>query len=51
MGLEDRKFVMDVFAWFLNVTSSVLIVFVNKKLMDGKVGYKFVFGKLCLRAA
>lgn len=35
----------DVFAWFLNVSTSVLIVFVNKVLMDPKMGYKFVFGK------
>ncbi|KXZ46534.1 hypothetical protein GPECTOR_42g741 [Gonium pectorale] len=34
---------MDVFAWFLNVSTSVLIVFVNKLLMDPKMGYKFVF--------
>ncbi|KAG2427131.1 hypothetical protein HXX76_012641 [Chlamydomonas incerta] len=33
----------DVFAWFLNVSTSVLIVFVNKVLMDPKMGYKFVF--------
>jgi hypothetical protein len=46
MGLEDRKFVIDVCAWFLNVTTSVLIVFVNKKLMDSRHGYKFVFGGL-----
>lgn len=28
-----------------NVSTSVLIVFVNKVLMDPKMGYKFVFGK------
>ncbi|GFR45742.1 hypothetical protein Agub_g7158 [Astrephomene gubernaculifera] len=40
---KEEKLAMDVFAWFLNVSTSVLIVFVNKVLMDPKVGYKFVF--------
>jgi hypothetical protein len=39
--------VADAGAWFFNVATSVLIVFVNKVLMDSKTGYKFTFGK-CL---
>ena len=42
----ENKLATDVFAWFLNVSTSVLIVFVNKVLMDPKMGYKFVFGEL-----
>jgi hypothetical protein len=37
--------VADAGAWFFNVATSVLIVFVNKVLMDSKAGYKFTFGK------
>ena len=37
--------VADAGAWFFNVATSVLIVFVNKVLMDSKTGYKFTFGK------
>lgn len=33
----------DVLAWFFNVTTSVVIVFVNKLLMDGKTGHKFTY--------
>eukprot|EP00878_Enallax_costatus_P005590 GHUV01005863.1.p1 GENE.GHUV01005863.1~~GHUV01005863.1.p1 ORF type:complete len:373 (+),score=114.70 GHUV01005863.1:591-1709(+) len=33
----------NAFAWFLNVSTSVLIVFVNKLLMDPKKGYAFTF--------
>ncbi|KAG2491545.1 hypothetical protein HYH03_010116 [Edaphochlamys debaryana] len=40
---QEEKLAMDVFAWFLNVSTSVLIVFVNKVLMDPRMGYKFVF--------
>lgn len=41
---EDRSAVAyNVFAWFLNVSTSVLIVFVNKLLMDPKKGYAFTF--------
>lgn len=36
----------DVIAWFLNVSSSVVIVFVNKVLLDAKA-HGFVFGELC----
>ncbi len=46
MGEQDKKAVTDVFAWFLNVSTSVVIVFINKVLMDDKKGYRFVFGKL-----
>lgn len=35
----------DAFAWLGNVATSVLIVFVNKVLMDPKKGFKFQFGK------
>eukprot|EP00798_Chlamydomonas_sp_ICE-L_P031301 gene31301-6449_t len=38
---KDSK--MDFVAWFMNVSSSVLIVFVNKVLMDPNWGYGFVF--------
>ncbi|GLC37605.1 hypothetical protein PLESTB_001668700 [Pleodorina starrii] len=40
---KEEKLAMDVFAWFLNVSTSVLIVFVNKVLMDPHMGYHFVF--------
>lgn len=36
----------DSAAWFMNVLTSVAIVFVNKVLMDPKAGYKFAFGAL-----
>jgi solute carrier family 35 protein E3 len=42
---KEEKLAMDVFAWFLNVSTSVLIVFVNKVLMDPKMGYHFVYGE------
>lgn len=35
----------DALAWLLNVSTSVLIVFVNKLLMDAKQGYAFTFGE------
>lgn len=35
----------DVSAWLGNVSTSVLIVFVNKVLMDPHKGYAFVFGE------
>lgn len=35
----------DASAWFGNVATSVLIVFVNKVLMDPRTGYKFQFGR------
>lgn len=41
----DNKTVEDVFAWMFNVSTSVLIVFVNKLLMDKNFGYGFVFGE------
>lgn len=40
---EKNKAATDLLAWFLNVVSSVLIVFVNKVLMDPNWGHKFVF--------
>lgn len=36
-----------VFAWMLNVSSSVAIVFVNKVLMDQRGNYRFTFGECC----
>ncbi len=35
----------DALSLFMNVSSSVLIVFVNKSLMDPKWGFGFVFGE------
>jgi solute carrier family 35 protein E3 len=34
----------DVMSWFLNVSSSVVIVFANKVLLDAKSGHGFAFG-------
>ena len=34
-------------AWVLNVSTSVVIVFVNKQLMDAKRGHGFSFGAAC----
>lgn len=42
MGRNESKLLMDSFAWLLNVSTSVLIVFVNKLLMH-KNGYGFSF--------
>ena len=58
MGAEKEKAVpagqkrlaADGFAWVMNVSTSVLIVFVNKVLMDRKSGYKFCFGESLLVA-
>lgn len=43
MHMADQKLRMDFVAWFLNVSTSVLIVFVNKILIDDNRGYGFVF--------
>lgn len=32
-GSQDSQLAMNIFAWFSNVSTSVLIVFVNKMLM------------------
>lgn len=40
---EDKAVAFSVFAWFFNVSTSVVIVFVNKTLM-GRNGYMFNFG-------
>lgn len=45
--LRAQTAAYDAAAWFFNVSTSVLIVFVNKVLMDSKTGYKFTFGE-CL---
>jgi hypothetical protein len=45
MGEASSGKAFDAFAWFLNVSTSVLIVFVNKLLMDAKHGYAFTFGE------
>jgi hypothetical protein len=42
---DGKKLAYDGLAWFLNVSTSVLIVFVNKALMDPKKGYGFKFGE------
>jgi hypothetical protein len=48
MGADDPRTAdqqrQDVMAWAMNVLSSVLIVFVNKLLMDPRSGFGFVFG-------
>lgn len=45
-GHAAHSVASDAAAWVGNVSSSVLIVFVNKLLMDPRTGYKFQFGKL-----
>lgn len=47
MGLADQKLVMDMVAWAGNVSSSVLIIFVNKVLMN-RTGYGFQYGGFSL---
>lgn len=42
---------MDAAAWFMNVSTSVLIVFVNKRLLDPSQGHGFTYGEVaCMRA-
>ena len=43
MGLTEQKIVLDLVAWASNVSSSVLIIFVNKILMQA-TGYGFKYG-------
>lgn len=45
MVASDSKVYLDLAAWAGNVSTSVLIVFVNKVLMSAR-GYGFHFGKL-----
>jgi hypothetical protein len=45
MGEDSSGTAFDALAWFMNVSTSVLIVFVNKLLMDAKHGYAFTFGR------
>jgi solute carrier family 35 protein E3 len=45
MGEASSGKAFDALAWFMNVSTSVLIVFVNKLLMDAKHGYAFTFGE------
>ena len=45
MGLTEQRLVMDLLAWAGNVSSSVLIIFVNKVLMN-TTGYGFQYGEL-----
>lgn len=51
MGLSEQKLVLDLVAWAGNVSSSVLIIFVNKVLMN-TTGYGFQYGtpavQLCI---
>ena len=42
---DVKALVMDSVAFSLNISSSVLIIFVNKKLMDPVHGCGFVFGE------
>lgn len=35
----------DACAWCLNVSTSVLIVFANKVLLDSRTGHGFAFGE------
>lgn len=44
MGFQDRKILMDVSAWAGNVSTSVLIIFINKVLMS-RTGYGFRYGQ------
>lgn len=41
----QHSLLADGFAWCLNVSSAVTIVFVNKVLMDPKKGYAFTYGE------
>lgn len=43
-GAAGERTTYDALAWFLNISTSVLIVFVNKVLMDPRRGYGFTFG-------
>jgi hypothetical protein len=45
---EDSALAYNVFVWLFNVSTSVVIVFVNKQLM-GRNGYMFNFGTRPLR--
>jgi hypothetical protein len=45
MGFKTGPSAADVFAWFLNVSTSVIIVFANKVLLDAKSGHGFAFGE------
>ena len=44
MGFAEQRLVMDLLAWAGNVSSSVLIIFVNKVLMN-TTGYGFQYGE------
>lgn len=51
-GHAAHSVASDAAAWLGNVSSSVLIVFVNKLLMDPRTGYKFQFGEFsCFQTA
>lgn len=42
MPAADQQVVMNAFAWFMNVSTSVLIIFVNKQLMsDSGLGFHY----------
>jgi solute carrier family 35 protein E3 len=45
MEAVQRLHAGDGFAWFLNVSTSVIIVFANKVLLDSKTGHAFAFGE------
>lgn len=42
---QQHSLLADGFAWSLNVSSAVAIVFVNKVLMQPGSGYAFTFGE------
>jgi hypothetical protein len=43
MAADDKQLAFSIFAWLFNVSTSVIIVFVNKVLM-GVSGFHFSFG-------
>ncbi|KAI8462371.1 MAG: triose-phosphate transporter family-domain-containing protein [Monoraphidium minutum] len=43
METPKQKQLGDIMAWFMNVSTSVVIVFVNKALIDPKKGHAFTF--------
>lgn len=49
MEVKDNRLLVDTGAWFGNVSSSILIIFVNKVLMS-EAGYGFRYGILLAAA-
>lgn len=46
---QQQQMAMNTFAWFMNVSTSVMIIFVNKQLMSGS-GMGFHYGAAKWRA-